>query len=84
MGMALKGTLQYVIFVVLLSVWFVSLLTVYIPISKLVTPIFPLPIEYDYMLMIFLVSAILSALTSFYIGLNKLIKTPKQFEKVSN
>ncbi|MCP8307270.1 MAG: hypothetical protein H3Z53_11045 [archaeon] len=84
MGTALKGTLQYMIFVVFFSIWFILLLTVYLPISKLVTPIFPLPTVYDYMPVIFLVSAILSALTSFYIGVDKLITNPKRLEKGSN
>ncbi|NWG09746.1 MAG: hypothetical protein HXX80_05525 [Nitrososphaerales archaeon] len=74
--MALKGRLGYVVLALALMVWFVSLLVVYLPISKLITPTFSLPIEYDYMLIIFLASTALSSLTSFYIGLDKLRTNP--------
>lgn len=70
--MALKENLQYKAFLAFFSVWFVSLIVVYIPISKWITPTFPLTIDYNYKLIIFSISATLSALTSFYIGLNKM------------
>jgi len=67
----LRNNLQYVVFSILLSVWFVSLLVVYLPISGWGPRTYPLAVE-DSVLTLFLVAAGLSSLSSLYIGLSML------------
>jgi hypothetical protein len=67
----LRNNLQYIVFSVLLSAWFVSLLAVYLPISGWGPRTYPLAVE-DSVLTLFLVTAGLSSLSSLYIGLSML------------
>jgi len=67
----LRNNLRYVVFSILLSVWFVSLLAVYLPISGRVPRTYPLAVE-DSVLTLFLVAAGLSSLGSLHIGLSML------------
>ena len=67
----LRNNLQYIVFSILLSAWFVSLLAVYLPISGWGPRTYPLAVE-DSVLTLFLVMAGLSSLSSLYIGLSML------------
>ncbi|MFB0503121.1 MAG: hypothetical protein ACETWE_04740 [Candidatus Bathyarchaeia archaeon] len=67
----LRKNLRYIVFSTLVSVWFVSLLAVYLPISGWVPRTFPLAVE-DNLLTLFLVTAGLSSLSSLYMGLSML------------
>lgn len=69
--MALKKDLQYKVFSVVLSIWLVSMLVVYIPLSNLVTPTFPLTIN-NYTLTFFQASMSLTFSLALYLGLNEL------------
>lgn len=69
--MALKKSILKKIFIAALGMWFVSLLAVYLPISNLVTPIFPLIIN-KYVLTFFAASTGLAFCLTFYLGLNEL------------
>lgn len=73
-NMPLKKTLIYICFTITLSIWFVSLLTV-CSISKEIST-FPSTVDAS-IIAVFLVSAVLSAVTSFSIGLNKLGILPR-------
>ena len=70
--MPLKKNLQYKAFLSVFSIWIVSLVAVYLPISRLLTPTFPLTIEYNYKLLLFVVSATISSIIAFYIGFDRL------------
>ena len=67
----LRNNLQYIVFSILLSAWFFSLLAVYLPISGWGPRTYPLAVE-DSVLALFLVAAGLSSLSSLYIGLSML------------
>ncbi|MDH5440686.1 MAG: hypothetical protein OEZ48_02340 [Candidatus Bathyarchaeota archaeon] len=67
----LRKNLRYIVFSTLVSVWFVSLLAVYLPISGWVPRTYPLAVE-DNLLTLFLVTAGLSSLSSLYMGLSML------------
>ena len=64
--------MKYKLFGLLLTMWLVLLITVYLPISKLVTVVFPLTIEYEYKLTAFLMSTALCFISSLYIGITEL------------
>ena len=67
----LKRNLQYIVFCAMLSAWLVSLLAVYLPVSRWGTPTFPSTID-NKTLMVFLVTAGLSSFSSLYVGFNML------------
>ena len=67
--------MKYKLFAILLTVWLTLLIVVYLPISKLVTVVFPLTIEYQYKLTAFLMSTALSFVSSLYIGITELKNT---------
>lgn len=67
--------MKYKLFGLLLTVWLILLMMVYLPISKLVTAVFPLTVEYRYKLTAFLLSAALSFVSSLYIGITELKNT---------
>ena len=63
----------YSFFVIVFSVWLISLLAIYLPASNWVTSTYPSTID-NTTLAIFLVSTVLSSLTSFLLGLDKLLR----------
>lgn len=63
----------YSFFVIVFSVWLISLLAIYLPASNWVTSTFPPTID-NTTLAIFLASTVLSSLTSFLLGLDKLVR----------
>jgi len=67
----LGGKIPYLFFFVAFGIWIVSLFTVYLPMSGLVTPVYPVVIDGNIMT-VFLVSTAVSFLTSLLIGLSKL------------
>jgi hypothetical protein len=67
----LRGKTPYLFFFVAFGIWIVSLLTVYLPISGLVTPVYPLIIDSNIMT-VFLGSTAVCFLSSLLIGLSKL------------
>jgi len=66
-----RGKIPYLFFFVAFGIWIVSLFTVYLPISGLVTPVYPLIIDGNIMT-VFLGSTAVSFLSSLLIGLSKL------------
>jgi len=90
MKVRLKSNLHYIIFSIAFSTWLVSLLAIYLPMSRWGTPTFPVIIDNN-ILAIFLASTALSSVSSFLIGLDKLGKLPhavnvikQQFENLSS
>jgi len=81
--MTSKERLLYIFFIMMLSAWFVSLLAVYLPTSKFVTPIFPVVID-SHIFVVFSVATALSSLTSFLIGLDKLGKLSSIRNRIRN
>jgi len=88
--MKLKSNLHYIIFTMAFSIWLVSLLAIYLPMTRWGTPTFPFVIDNN-TLAIFLGSTVLSSVSSFLIGLDKLGKLPhavnaikQQFENLSS
>ena len=73
--MALKKSMLNKVFIVVLITWFLSLLTIYIPTSKWITPTFPKTIN-NYTLTIFTTSTVLASVTSLYLGLDQLRAKP--------
>ena len=71
--MVLNKSILRKVFIVALGMWFVFLLAVYIPISNLVTPTFPLTIN-NHILTFFAASTGLAFSLAFYLGLNELIE----------
>ena len=67
--------MKYKLFGLLLTVWLILLIMVYLPISKLVTVVFPLTVEYQYKLTAFLLSTAFSFVSSIYIGITELKNT---------
>ncbi|MCD6503765.1 hypothetical protein J7K52_00085 [Candidatus Bathyarchaeota archaeon] len=67
--------MKYKLFGLLLTVWLILLIMVYLPISKLVTVVFPLTVEYHYKLTAFLLSTAFSFVSSLYIGITELKNT---------
>jgi hypothetical protein len=70
-GALRRSKSPYYLFSAAFCIWAVLLLTVYLPISGLVTPIFPLNISSS-MMMPFLASAAVASIVSFFMGINKL------------
>jgi hypothetical protein len=66
-----RSKAPYYLFSAAFCIWVVLLLAVYLPISGLVTPTFPLTISND-MMMPFLVSASVASIISLFIGISKL------------
>jgi len=67
----LGGKIPYLFFFVAFSIWLVSLFTVYLPVSGLVTPVYPAVIDGNIMI-VFIGSTAVSFLISLLIGLSKL------------
>lgn len=73
LGLALKSKAPYFFFLTTFTIWVVSLLAVYLPISGWVNPSFPPTMNHTIMT-IFLVSAGLASVSSLLIGLHRLGK----------
>ncbi len=80
--MNLKSDLKYIVFGITFSTWVVSLLAVYLPMSRWVTPTFPVNVD-NTVLTAFLATTILSSMSSLYIGLGMLGIKSKVKRKIS-